>query len=166
VVVAAGLGAFALAGGSELALAIGVRLATAGLVALLAAVVLGWSPLVPVGAVLLGGAYATRLYADDVALDARAPLLAAGLLLAAELGYWSIDARPHVRGERGADLRHLVVVVLLALAGLAAGAILLAVADLTRARGLAVDLAGAAAAAGVLLLVALVALRPQQPRAR
>lgn len=163
--VLAGLGALALAGGSDLTLAIGVRLAAAAVVALLAAVVLGWSPLVPLGAILLGAAYAARLYTDDVALDARAPLLAAGLLLAVELGSWSIDARPRVRGERGDDLRRLVVVALLALAGLAAGATLLAVADLARARGLAVDLAGAAAAVGVLLVVALLALRPQRPRA-
>jgi hypothetical protein len=136
------------------ALAVGVRLAALALLALLAAVVLGWNVLVPVAPLLLGAAYATHLAVDDVALDTRAPVLAAGLLLSAELAYWSIEERQGVRGERGDDLRHLGVVALLALAGLAVAGVVLAVADLARTRGLAVDLLGTAAAVLVLVLVA------------
>jgi hypothetical protein len=156
----------ALWGGSDTVLAVGVRLAALALVALLGAVVLGWSGLVPVGAALLGAAYATRLAADDVALDVRAPLLAAGLYLAVELAYWSLEARLRALGERGADLRRLAVVLLLALGSLAVGALLLAVSDLVRTGGLAIDLLGAAAAAGALVLVALLALGPSRAGGR
>jgi hypothetical protein len=165
-VVASALGVLALAGASDVVLAVGVRLVAAALVALLAAIVLGWSVLVPVSALLVGAAYVTHLSADDLALDARAPLLAAGLLLAAELGYWSIEARQRVRAERGEDLRRLGILALLALASVAAGAAILAAADLARAGGLAVDLLGAAAALGTLLVVSVLALRPARAGAR
>lgn len=126
----------------------------------MAAIVLGWSSLVPASVGLLGVAYAVHLALDDPALDTRAPLLAAGLLLAAELAYWSLEELQKVRTEAWEQLRHLAVVVLLALAGLLVGAVLLALADVVRTRGLAVDLLGAAAAASALLLVVLVARRP------
>ena len=132
--------------------------------ALLAALVLEWSAFVPLAALFVAAAYATRLYADDVSLDARSPLLAAGLLLTVELGYWSIEARQPVRLDAGEDLRRLGFVLALTLGALAVGAILLAVADLARTRGLAVDLLGAAAAVGALLVVVLYARRPAEPR--
>jgi len=156
----------ALWGGSDAVLAVGVRLAALALVALLGAIVLGWSALVPAGAALLGAGYATRLAADDVPLDVRAPLLAAGLLLVVELAYWSLEARLHALGERGEDLRRLAVVLLLALASLGIAATLLAVSDLVRTGGLAIDLLGAAAAAGSLVLVALLALGPARAGGR
>ncbi len=108
----------------------------------------------------MGAAYAVHLALDDPALDTRAPLLAAGLLLAAELAYWSLEELQNVRTEAREQLRRLAVVVLLALSGLLVGAVLLAVADVARTRGLAVDLLGAAAAASALLLLVLVARRP------
>jgi hypothetical protein len=122
--------------------------------------VLGWSSLVPASVGLMGAAYAVHLALDDPALDTRAPLLAAGLLLAAELAYWSLEELQNVRTEAREQLRRLAVVVLLALSGLLVGAVLLAVADVARTRGLAVDLLGAAAAASALLLLVLVARRP------
>jgi hypothetical protein len=125
-----------------------------------AAVVLGWSSLVAVSVVLVGSAYAVHLALDDPTLDTRAPLLAAGLLLAAELAYWSLEERQNVRTDAREQVRHLAVVVTLALGGLFAGAVLLAVADVARTRGLAVDLLGATAAAGALLVVLLSARRP------
>lgn len=157
---AAGVAVLALVEGGDDALVVGVRLAALGIVALVAAIVLGWSSLVTVCLVLLGGAYAVHLSLDDTALDARAPVLAAGLLLVAELAYWAIEERQNVRAEAGESLRHLGHVVLLALGGLAAGSVLLAVADVVRTRGLAVDLVGAAAAAGALLVLVLLARRP------
>ena len=121
---------------------------------------LGWSSLVPASIVLLGSAYAVHLALDDPTLDTRAPLLAAGLLIAAELAYWSLEERQNVRTEAREQLRRLTVVAALALGSLFVGAVLLAVADVARTRGLAVDLVGAAAAAGALLLLVLVARRP------
>lgn len=126
----------------------------------MAAVVLGWSSLVAVSLVLLGSAYAVHFALDDPTLDTRAPVVAAGLLLAAELAYWSLEELQRVRTEARDQLRHLAVVAALGLGGLFVGAVLLAVADVVRTRGLAVDLFGAGAAAGALLLLALVARRP------
>jgi hypothetical protein len=163
VLAAAGVGVLALVDADDDALAVGFRLVAVGLLALVAAIVLGWSGLVPVSVVALGAAYATHLAVDDPGLDARAPLVAAGLLLAAELGYWSIEERDRVRGEAGDGLRQLGLVTLLVVGGLAVSAALLAVADLTRTQGLAIDLLGAAAAAGALLVLALVARRPREP---
>ena len=156
---AAGLAVLALAGTEDLVLEVGARLAALAFVALVAGIVLGWSSLLPVALVLLGAPYALHLSVDDVGLDAKAPLFAAGLLLVAELGYWSLEERERTHGDPGAGLRHLGFVAVLALAGLAVGAVLLAVADLARTGGLAIDLLGAAAAAAALLVVVLVARR-------
>jgi len=127
---------------------------------LVAAVVLGWSSLVAASLVLLGSAYAVHLALDDPTLDTRAPVVAAGLILAAELAYWSLEELQRVRTEAREHLRHLAVVAALGLGGLFVGAVLLAVADVARTRGLAVDLFGAGAAAAALLLLVLVGRRP------
>ena len=152
-----GVSALALVHAGDDALVVGVRLVAVGVITLVAAIVLGWSSLVPASVGLVGAAYAVHLGLDDPALDTRAPLLAAGLLLAAELAYWSLEEVQNVRTEAREQLRRLAVVVLLALAGLLVGAVLLAVADVARTRGLAVDLLGVAAAASALLLLVLVA---------
>ena len=149
----------ALLDAGDVALTVGVRLVALATLALVGAIVLGWSPLVPVSLLLLGAAYATHLAADDPALDTTAPLVAAGLLLTAELAYWSLEEREEISAEGGESLRHLGLIALLALGGLVAGSALLAVADLARTEGLAIDLLGAAAAAGALLVVVLYARR-------
>ena len=142
---------------SDVVLDIGVRLCAVALLALVAALVLAWPSLVPAALVLLGASYATQLAVDDEPLDFRAPLFAAGLLLAAELAYCSLEERENVHGEPGDALRRVGLVALLALGTLAVGAVLLVVTDAMRAGGLAVDLLGAAAAAALLLLVVAVA---------
>lgn len=157
---AAGVSALALAEAGDDALVVGVRLVAVGLLALMAAVVLGWSSLVAVSLVLLGSAYAVHFALDDPTLDTRAPVVAAGLLLAAELAYWSLEQLQRVRTESREQLRHLAVVAALGLGGLFVGAVLLAVADVVHTRGLAVDLFGAVAAASALLLLVLIARRP------
>jgi hypothetical protein len=157
---AAGVSALALAEAGDDALVVGVRLVAVGLLALMAAVVLGWSSLVAVSLVLLGSAYAVHFALDDPTLDTHAPVVAAGLLLAAELAYWSLEQLQRVRTESREQLRHLAVVAALGLGGLFVGAVLLAVADVVHTRGLAVDLFGAVAAASALLLLVLIARRP------
>lgn len=132
---------------------IGVRLCAVALLALVAALVLAWPSLVPGALVLLGASYTTQLVVDDAPLDFQAPLFAAGLVVTAELAYWSLEEREDVRGEPGDALRRLGFVALVALGTLAVGAILLVVTDAMRAGGLAVDLLGAAAAAALLLLI-------------
>ena len=154
-----GLSTVALVGADDLAIVVGVRLVALAFLSMVTAVVLGWRPLVALSVGLVGAAYATHLALDDPSLDAKAALLGAGLLLTAELGYWSLEEREHVADEPGEAFRRLGLLIGLAFAALGAGAALLAVSDLARTGGLAVDLVGAAAAASALLVVVLVARR-------
>jgi hypothetical protein len=132
-----------------------VRVAAVGTVALVAAAVLEWSPLVPVSLALVGAAYATHLALDDPPLDVRVAALAALLLLAAELAYWSLEEVDDVSAEPGEAWRRLAVVVGFGAVALVVAAGVLALVDAVRARGLVVDLVGAAAAAAALLALVL-----------
>jgi len=142
-----------LARGDETFQAVDVRVAAVALVALVAAVVRGWPALVPVAVTLVGGTYAAQLAVDDAPLDLAAPALAVGLFLAAELAYWSLDERSRFVADPGLDLRRAALVAASGLAIFAASSALLVVVDEVRARGLALDLAGALAAVGVLAAV-------------
>jgi hypothetical protein len=133
----------------------GLRVAVLALVVLVAALAGGWPSLVPVPLLLVGGIYGVELAADDAPLDVAAPAFAAGLLVAAELCYWSIEEQDRVKGGRGDDLRRLALVAALGIAALLVCSVLVALADEIRARGLGVDVAGAVAAALALLAVVL-----------
>jgi len=148
--------ALPLARGDDAYRTVGVRIAAAAFLVLVAAIVLGWSGLVPLAAALAGGLYGVELAIADAPLDVVAPAVAAGLLLSAELAYWSLEERVHWRGEPGDGLRRVALVALLAVSALLVAAVLLVLVDAVRARGLALDLLGAAAATMALatLLVA------------
>jgi len=135
----------------------GVRVAALALLVLVMALVLGWSPLVPVAIALAGGIYAAQLAVDDDALDTSAPVIAAALLLVAELAYWSLEERDLRPGDPGDGLRHAAFVAILAIGALLAGALLLALVDAVRAESLALDVLGAAAAAAILAAVVVAA---------
>jgi hypothetical protein len=77
------------------------------------------------------------------------------VLVAAELAYWSLEELDEVRAEAGESLRRLGFVALLGAAALLVSGGVLALADVARTRGLAVDVLGASAAAAVLLVVLL-----------
>ncbi len=132
-------------------------MALVALVALVAGLVSGKTALVPLALVLVGGIYAAELVAHDAPLDAAAPVFAAGLLVAAELAYWSLDERPRIREERGDGWRHLAQIACLGVVALLSSAVLLGTADVVRVRGVGVDVAGAAAAALALLTIVLFA---------
>jgi hypothetical protein len=138
-----------------------VRVAAIAFVALIAAIVQGWAWLVPASIALIGGSYAAELAIDDVPLDAAAPIVAVGLLLAAELAYWSLDERNRATGDAGQDLRRTALVAPGAVGTLLLGVVLLALVDEVRARGLALDVLGVLAAAAVLVTV--VAIARDQP---
>ena len=129
-----GLAVVALLGADDVAVAVGARLGGLAFLSLVTAVVLGWSPLVALSVGLVGAAYATRLALDDPSLDGKAALLGAGLLLTAELAYWSLEERERVATEPGESFRRLGLLIGLALAALAAGAALLVVADVASGR--------------------------------
>ena len=137
----------------RLVLRIGVRTGPIAVVALAAGLVLGWGRLVPFALLLLGAMYALYLGVDGPSLDAAAPVFAAGLFVTAELAYWSLEERERVPAEPGESLRRIAIVAGLGVAVLLVSGLLLAVADVLRTRGLAVDLLGAAAAAATLLVI-------------
>jgi len=145
---------------------VAVRLAAVAALPLLAAVVNGWAPLVPVAVALAGGAYAGQLALDDAPLDVSAPAIAVGLLLAAELAYWSLDERQRIRGEAGESLRRVVFVAVLGVGAFVTGAVVLALADTVRGGGIALDLVGAAAAIAALATILVAAVGGRGDAAR
>jgi hypothetical protein len=145
--------------GDDLLQEAGVRVVAFSLVALVAAIVLAWNVLVPVAAVAVGGLYGVELAIDDAPLDLAVTAVAAGLFLAVELAYWSIEEGERWKGEAGDTLRRAGVVALLAVAASLIAAALLTLVDAVRTTGLAIDLAGAAAAAAVLVTILVVARR-------
>lgn len=135
--------------------AAGARAAALALLVLVAALVHDWPRLVPLPLLALGGLYAVQLRVDAAPLDPAAAGVAAGLLVTAELAYWSLEEREGFHAEAGERLRRTARIAALGLAALLVAWGLLVLADAVRARGLALDLAGATAAAGVLLALAL-----------
>lgn len=114
---------------------------------------------VPGAVALLGLEYASYLALEDVPLDQRAPLLAAGLLAVAELSYWSLELRAAVTDEPGSHWRRAAFLAWLCLLTLALGAALLALVDVSADGGLALEAVGALAAAGALAVIAALARR-------
>lgn len=145
--------------GGDLFGAAGVRVAAVSSLALVAAIVLAWRALIPVAAVAVGCLYGAELAIDDASLDLATPAIAAGLFLAVELAYWSIEERERWKGEAGDGLRRSAVVALLAVAATLVAAALLTLVDAVRTTSLAVDLLGATAAAAVLLIIVVAARR-------
>ena len=135
----------------------GVRIGAVAFIALVAGIVLGWTPLIPVSAALAGGLYGSELAISDAPLDVAAPGVASALLLCAELAYWSGEERTRWLGDAGDGLRRAAVVALLGACAFFVAATLLALVDAARTRGLAVDLLGAIAAVTVLATVLVVA---------
>jgi hypothetical protein len=142
-----------MARGSDAFRQAGVRIGALALLALVAAIVLAWSHLVPVAAALAGGLYGLELAIADAPLDVAAPAVAAALLLCAELAYWSLEERTRWRGDAGDGVRRAALVLLLGVGALLVAALMLALVDAVRARGLALDLLGALAAVAALVLV-------------
>jgi hypothetical protein len=154
---ATALAAVPIARGSDTVATVSIRVAVVAVVALTAILVVGWARLLPLPLVTIAGLYAAQLAVDDEPLDAGVALVAAGLFLTTELAYWSLEERAGLRVERGELLRRIAVVAALALGALVLASAVLALADGLQARGLAIDLVGAAAAAAALAAVALLA---------
>jgi hypothetical protein len=160
--VGASVAVLVLAPAGETTLEVGVRLAAISLVVLVAALVLEWASLVPAALLGLGATYATVLAVDDVSLDAKAPLVAAALVVAAELAYWSLEETDAPWRPPGEAMRRLLLVAAIAIATLGVGGAVLALSDLGTDDNLAIDLVGAAAAAGVLIVVVLASRREER----
>jgi hypothetical protein len=133
--------------------------AAAALVAV--ALLRGWAALLPWGLASCLATYTAALLAAAEGVDPLAPLFAAGLLLAAELAYWSLEER---RGPqpRGVVARRAAVALALALATVGLGSILLAAALIRPPGGPAVLAVGVAAAVAAFALLARFAHAPER----
>jgi hypothetical protein len=127
------------------------------MVVLVAALTVGRSEPAIGGLALLGAAYAVILVVDDPPLDGRSTIVGAAMLAVGELAYLSLDARTAVTAEAGALARRVASVAVLVLLALGVGATVLAVVDLLRTGGLAIEAVGVAAAAGAMGLLVLAA---------
>lgn len=102
--------------------------------------------------VLLGANYALWLALGTHALDQRAPIVGAGMLLTAELAFDSLE--PEIgRPDRLALLGRAIALTVVVLCAVGVGAIVLAAASVPLSGGVAVTAVGAVAAVLVLALI-------------
>jgi hypothetical protein len=106
--------------------------------------VLAWSIL------MLGLAYALTLTSHRHAVDEVSPLVAGGLLLAAELAAWSSAERREIRAEGQIVAARAVAVAVLVAGGIGVAALVLGLAAAPVGGGLAWTVLGAASAVGVI----------------
>ena len=129
-----------------------------GALVLLAALLTGWTSLVPPAVAFAGAAYALALIVGDESIDSLAPAYAVGLLVVAELAYWALERRT-VEEARELRLRRAAAIAAAAVLSLVAAALVLVVADARIAGGLGLELVGVAAATAALALVTALAWR-------
>jgi hypothetical protein len=126
-----------------------------GLALLVAGLSLRVPAAITAGLAVVAGTYAAALAVESAPLDRRAPIVAAALLLAAELAWWSLELRARIAPEAGSYLRRLAFVLVLALGAYGVGALLLAVVDVARTSGLAIETVGVVAAVGAVAVALL-----------
>ena len=97
------------------------------------------------------------LVVDAPPLDGRSAIVGATLLAIGELAHLSVEARLSVTEEVGATARRIASVAVLALVALGLGGAVLAVVDILRTGGIAIEVVGVAAAAGAVGLLVLAA---------
>jgi hypothetical protein len=115
--------------------------------------------LLPWVVIPLGIAYTVSLVLHGSGVDGGAPLVAAGLLLCAELAAWSIDEQFAIPAERAVVLARGSALVALVLGSLVVATLVVAL-SLVPASGLAWTVLGAAAAVGVVGLAVRLAHSP------
>jgi hypothetical protein len=109
---------------------------------------------------LAAAAYASALAVrGDDRVDPGAPLVGAGLLVLAELAYWSLERRGPGYEELRVVARRLAALGALAFLSLVLGAFVVVVTAAPLGGGLAWDLVGVAAAGATLAIVAWLARR-------
>jgi hypothetical protein len=101
----------------------------------------------------LGGAYVALLLIDDPPLDTRAAGVAMALVVVGELVGWARELAGATRDEPGNAWRRPVWVAGVGMGALGLAWGVLAIADLARVQGLAIEAVGALAALAALLVV-------------
>jgi hypothetical protein len=111
---------------------------------------------------LAGAEYAAFLVIHETSIDGYAPIYAAGLLLVAELAYWSIERRvPGPDGE-GLTFRRGSILMAACIAAGGVGGLILAMAELSVRGGLWLEALGVASAVGAIALLARLARAPSE----
>ena len=109
---------------------------------------------------LLGAEYAAALeIAGGARADGRAPVVAAALVVAAELSGWSRELGPEIRHERGVLSQRALRTALVGVGAAAVAAAVLGLAAAPLDAGLAGDALGVAAAVAAFVLLARLARR-------
>jgi len=117
------------------------------------AAALGW------GLAALGGEYAVLFAAQGRALDEAAPVYAAGLVLVAELAFWSVERRIAAWSDPAIAERRLAQLLGVCVGAAAVAALVLVVAAASVGGGLALEAIGVAAAIGALALLGVLVRR-------
>ena len=104
--------------------------------------------LLPWAVIPLGIAYTVSLVLHGSGVDGGAPLVAAGLLLCAELAAWSIDEQFAIPAERAVVLARASALATLVLGSLVVATLVVGL-SLVPASGLVWTVLGAAAAVGI-----------------
>ena len=115
--------------------------------------------LLPWALIPLGIAYTVSLVVHGSGVDGGAPLVAAGLLLCAELAVWSLDEQHAIAAERAVWVARATALGALAAVGVAASGLVVAL-SLAPGSGLAWTVLGAAASVLVVGLAVRLARRP------
>jgi hypothetical protein len=156
--VAAVLGALALAAHAALEEPSLGLFALAGAAVLVVALVLRRSGLVAPALLLVAAGYAGTLVLRDAdVVDAAAPLVACGLLLVAELAYWSVELAGTGQAEVRALLRRSFALLALAAGALILAAGVMAATAVPFGGGLVWDVVGVTAAAAAVAVIAALA---------
>jgi hypothetical protein len=130
-----------------------VTVAAAVACAALAAAILGrWEGGVVWATALAAGAYTAGLALGDGSLDTWAPLVAGGLVGAAELGQWAIELRRPAPADAGIRPRRGATIIAVAGVGAGAGWLMLLVSN-AGSGGLVLTGAGLLATAAAMVLV-------------
>jgi len=129
----------------------------AALAALAVGLLFRWSAGLASGIAVLGAQQAVRLALGPDAVDPWTPLYAGGLLLSAELAWWSIEARVPAWSEPGSGVRRLATVAAACVYGAVVSALVVLAAGASWSGGAGLELAGVLAATGALAVVAAVA---------
>jgi hypothetical protein len=110
--------------------------------------------LLPWALVLAGAAYAAFLVIRGSTIDAYAPIYGAGLLLVAELAYWSMEHRRASPPHEGLAVRRGTLVLAGCVGAGGVAGLILAMAELSISGGLWLEALGVAAAVGSVALLA------------
>jgi hypothetical protein len=131
-----------------------------GLLVAALALVSRWAPLLPLGLVGVGAAYAVFLSLRPGTVDARAPMVAAAFFIAAELSFWSIERR-NWRSEGQVVVRRLALLVSAGLSTAIVGGLLLLLTS-ERRSGIGQEAAGVVAAVLTIAVIAALVRRSRQ----